>query len=62
MDWLRDGTEPEVHANEALPRPTEAVAQTDQPCSVRLQRSSPGVDRTSVHFSCYTDVQSEDLE
>ena len=31
---------PQVHAEEALPRPAEAVAQTDQPCSVRLQRSS----------------------
>ena len=36
---------PEVHAKEALPRPAKAVAQTDQPCSVRLQRSSPGIDR-----------------
>ena len=35
---------PEVHAKEALPKPTEKVAQIDQPCSVRLQRSSPGVD------------------
>ena len=25
---------PEVHAEEALPRPTEAVAQNDQPCCV----------------------------
>ena len=36
---------PAVHAEEALPRPAEAVAQTDQPCSIRLQRSSQGVDR-----------------
>ena len=36
---------PQVHAKKALPRPAEAVAQTDQPCSLRLQRSSPGIDR-----------------
>ena len=40
MEW-----NPQVHAKEALPRPAEAVAQTDQPCSIRLQRSSPGIDR-----------------
>ena len=28
---------PQVHAKEALPRPAKAVAQTDQPCSIRLQ-------------------------
>ena len=39
MEW-----NPKVHAKEALPRLAEAVAQADQPCSVCLQRSSPGVD------------------
>ena len=41
---------PEVRAKEALPRPAEAVAQTDQPCFVRLQRSSPGVNRICSPF------------
>ena len=36
---------PDVHAEEALPRPAEAVAQIDKPCSFPLQRSSPGIDR-----------------
>ena len=27
----------QVHSKEALPRPAEAVAQTDQPCSICLQ-------------------------
>ena len=45
MGWLRDRTEPRVHAEEALLRPEEAMAQTDQPCFVRLQRSSPRVNR-----------------
>ena len=40
MEW-----NPQVHAKKALPRQAEAVAQTDQPCSVRLQRSSLGIDR-----------------
>ena len=37
---------PEVYAKEEA----EAVAQTDQPCFVRLQRSSPGVDRIYSPF------------
>ena len=42
MEW-----NPEVHAEEAIPRPAQAVAQIDQPCFVRLQRGSLGlrVDR-----------------
>ena len=34
MEW-----NPEVHVQQALPRSAEAVAQTDQLCFVRLQRS-----------------------
>ena len=55
---------PEVYAQEALPRPAEAVAQSDQPCSICLQRSSSKVDsiQSISAISCHTDAQSDDLE
>ena len=36
---------PKVHAQDSLSKPAEPVAQIDQPCSICLQRSSPGVNR-----------------